>query len=94
MIRGEFIPYTVEELNDISLKTDTLRFRIKCVNAGFTIEQVYPIYYQGWEMDEWGAIGRKDGKIYVLETDHGSLMPEEIRNYSFQSIPILVFKKI
>lgn len=48
------------------------------IEAGFKIVHIYPIYHQGWEMDDWGAIGEKDGKRYVLETSHGGLiMPTE-----------------
>lgn len=53
-------------------------FRKQCVEAGYRIKGLYPIYYQGWEMDEWGAIAIKEGKRYNLGTNHGSLTAEEI----------------
>lgn len=55
--------------------------RKQAISAGYKILDIYPIYHlyhQGWEMDEWGAIGEKDGKKWVLETSHGSLqIPQE-----------------
>lgn len=56
----------------------SLSFRRDCLEKGFVLEKMYALYYQGWECDEWGAIGTKDGKTYVLETNHGSLYPREI----------------
>lgn len=53
-------------------------FRRDCIKAGFYLKELYPVYHQGWELDEWGAIGTKDGKEYCLETNHGSLVPELI----------------
>lgn len=84
MIRGEFLDKTEEQLNSFSDSCDdeydgTEYFRKKCVKAGFYLKQVYPVYHQGWELDEWGAIATKDGKTYRLETDHGSLVYEEIK---------------
>ena len=94
MIRGAFIPFTGDQLNYLTSHTGTLHFRKKCIGDGFVLIHVYPIYHQGWEMDEWGAIGQKDGKLYILETNHGSLRTEEIISYSFQSTPNLVFEKL
>lgn len=54
-------------------------FREQCLFKGFELLNLYPCYHQGWELDQWGAIGKKDGKKYVLETDHGSLQPVELQ---------------
>lgn len=49
----------------------------------YKILSIYPCYYQGWEMDEWGAIAEKDGKKYAMETSHGGLQaPVEIEDFS------------
>lgn len=47
-------------------------FRDEFLTMGFKLLRLYPMYYQGWECDQWGAIGEKDGKLYRLETSHGS----------------------
>ncbi len=69
--------------------TDLFRsrfFRIKCMQAGFRLVELYPVYHQGCELDEWGAIGTKDGKTYFLETNHGGLYPVEMVKTSFQKL--------
>jgi hypothetical protein len=82
MIRGDCINATKEELNSLVVAEDdydpTIRFRTKCIKEGFKLRKLYPIYWQGWELDEWGAIGTRDGKEYRLETNHNSLVSEII----------------
>lgn len=57
----------------------SMGLRAQAIEAGYRIKSLYPCYHQGWEMDEWGATGTKDGKYYVLETSHGGLCtPHEI----------------
>jgi hypothetical protein len=81
-VRGDFLDKTEEELNAFPVQ-DVLEgeydcteyFRAKCVEAGFRITHIYPVFHQGWECDEWGAIGTKDGKRFRLETSHGGLNP-------------------
>lgn len=48
--------------------------RAQCIEAGYKVIDIYPCYHQGWEMDEWGAIGEKDGQKWQLETSHGGLI--------------------
>src|SRR5271166_5669505 len=85
MIRGDFKDYTKKQINcakgSKSEYTDlekSLHFRVKCMDAGFTLTGLYPCYHQGWEMDYWGAMGVKDGKRYRLETNHGALQVTEV----------------
>jgi hypothetical protein len=86
MIRGDYVEVTPEVLNDHTKELEipgdymlyTTYFRRDCIKAGFTLLKLYPIYYQGWEMDFWGAIGEKDNKQYRLETDHGRLQVTEL----------------
>jgi len=68
-------------------------FRSQCIDAGYYLLKLYPVYHQGWEMDEWGAIGEKDGVQYRLETNHGSLVPTELKkiSWSLKSIKLLFF---
>lgn len=79
MIRGDFLTLSKEQLNDPEATDDygpltvSRLFRKKCADKGYSLLYMYPIYYQGWEMDEWGAVGMLDGDTYLLETDHGSL---------------------
>ena len=61
---------------------NSLDFRELCIKSGYKLKIVYPIYYQGWELDEWGAIGAKDGKTFRLETNHGRLIPVQVSSYS------------
>lgn len=97
-MRGECYHLTEEELNTIAkYKYDSddymnyigtplyssEYFRKQCIEAGFHLTDLYPVYHQGWEMDEWGAFGTKDGKKYQIETSHGGLRPEEIKEISF-----------
>jgi hypothetical protein len=51
-------------------------FRSQCLNEGYYLKALYPVYHQGWEMDEWAATGTKDGKTYDLTTNHGYLKAE------------------
>ena len=78
MIRGSLIRLDPElyksydkEIKDMI--DASIHFRANCEHEGFILSSLYPIYYQGWEMDEWGAIGNKDGEEYLLETNHGYL---------------------
>ena len=69
----------------------SINFRKQCVEAGFRIQSLYPIYYQGWEMDNWGAIGTKGSKHYILETSHGNLCkPLKIEPSKIKKIAINV----
>lgn len=64
--------------------------RSQAVNAGFKIEKIYPIFYQDSEMDEWGLIGVKDGKKYILETELGILKePREIKSFEKNEMSVL-----
>lgn len=39
---------------------------------------IYPVYYMGWEMDNWGAIVKKEnGDVVQVETNHGALLEHE-----------------
>lgn len=60
-------------------------FRKQAIEAGYSLEYLYPVYHQGWELDEWGAVGTKDGKRFRLETNHGSLTVEDFPSL-FQAI--------
>lgn len=64
----------------------TKHFRNKCIKAGYYILEVFPVYYQGWELDEWGAIAIKDGRRYTLTTDHGRLVAEEAKKNFLQKL--------
>ena len=86
-IRGEFLDKTEDQLNSFRDQEDpnwidnydpSESFRRQCVKEGFHLVHLYPVYHQGWECDEWGAIGTKDGKRFRLETNHGSLYPQEV----------------
>ena len=97
-IRGDFLEKTEEQLNSFAdsgrdCYDATTSFRRSCVDKGFYLTHIYPIYYQGWEGDQWGAIGTKDGKKFRLETNHGGLRPEELKEGFplVQEIKTLVF---
>lgn len=72
----------------------SLHFRKQCVEAGFRLKSLYPCYYQGWECDEWGGTGTKDGKHYCLETSHGGLNPVEIEFSKIEKVVMKVLKFI
>lgn len=88
-IRGDFLERTEEQLNSFVEADDSVHywesydgtesFRRQCIGKGFHLTHIYPMYYQGWECDQWGAIGTKDGKRFRLETNHGSLHTEELK---------------
>lgn len=89
MIRGRYLKISEQALNSIKSYSEysgedqeahmnlgcSRLFRDKCVKAGYRLKKLYPIYYQGWDLDEWGALAVKNGQTYILETDHGSLTP-------------------
>lgn len=108
MIRGKYLDKTEKELNSFTDPKELARwmetgkgsfpneeteyFRRECIEEGFCLTHIYPIYYQGWELDKWGAIGTKDGKTYRLETGHGSLKSKEINSLpSLEEMQVLVF---
>ena len=71
----------------------SIGLREQAIEAGYRIKSLYPCYHQGWEMDEWGATGMKDGKYYVLETSHGSLCtPREIELSKIEKVVINILK--
>jgi hypothetical protein len=80
----EIRPYhhvvSIDELMDeYGVLDSSSHFREQCLGEGFKLLNLYPCYHQGWECDEWGAIGERDSKKYVLETSHGSLQtPKEL----------------
>lgn len=90
IIRGEYLDVESKLLNDIkevdidfeienekdSILYYSQNFRRKCINDGFELINIYQIFHFQWEMDEWGAIGIKNGKRYRLETSHGQLIPK------------------
>ncbi len=111
MIRGEFLKFSVKQLQsevpkyDFSSKKSIAKydrypkdllasesFREKCMEAGFIIQKLYPVYFQGWECDCWGAIGTKDGKEYVLETNHGGLIPLPLKSVKESTMKVLIIK--
>lgn len=70
----------------------SLYFRQTCIEEGFKILSLYPIYHQGWECDYWGALGEKNGKTYLLETNHGGLTPYEIDPSKIKQESLTVLK--
>jgi len=71
----------------------SMSLRSQAIEAGYRIKSLYPCYYQGWEMDEWGATGEKDGKLYVLETSHGGLCtPHEIELSRIEKVVVNTLK--
>jgi hypothetical protein len=87
MIRGEFLKFTVKQLNtledsysDLTDLASSHNFRSKAIRNGYELIELYPIYYQEWEMDSYGAIAKDvvSGDKYVLETGHGSLSPRRL----------------
>lgn len=96
MIKGNNLELTPEELNTFRERDimsngymnyvgtplyHSEHFRKQCVSAGFYVTELYPIYHQGWEMDEWGGVGIKDGNRHELTTDHGSLQVSYIPTF-------------
>jgi len=77
-------PYHVEAtLDEITKKYNgSDSFREQCLKVGYVLTSLYPVYHQGWEMDEWAANATKDGKEWWLTTNHGSLEAEEIPSFS------------
>jgi hypothetical protein len=57
-------------------------FRRDCIEAGYRLTRLYPVYHQGWEMDEWAAEGTKDGKKWHITTNHGKLQVERKKSIS------------
>jgi len=51
----------------------SMYFKNLCKEAGYNVLKVMPVYYQGWDMDEWAAEAEKDGKLYLLTTNMGKL---------------------
>ena len=49
------------------------RLEEKLKDKGFKVMHLFPVYYQGWEMDEWAAVVEKDGIVNLAVTNHGSL---------------------
>lgn len=75
---GDIPPYFMFVSRNAYLSSDLTAdgFKRTCLDRGYKLIHIYPIYYQGWEMDQWGAIGLKDGKRFRLETNHGQLEVE------------------
>ena len=135
MIRGNFEPLSISELNDITNKGDnldklietkpdagsweswvqenqdsfdraqeldrqwissslysSLDFRTQCIKEGFKILNLYPVYHQGWECDYWGAVGEKDSKTYLLETNHGGLVTSVIDPSKIKKESMIILK--
>ncbi len=99
MIYGDKAELTKQELNVINRKTDnfalysSINFREECRCAGFEIDALYPVYHQGWEMDEWAAKGNRKNQSYWLETDHGLLKYNIIPPGYVERILIWIKKK-
>lgn len=92
VIRGEFIDISEDELNNKQKIDRSFKFRKRCMDLGYHILHLYPIYYQGWDMDEWGVIGEKDNQIYCLETDHNMLLEIPIKSFSYEPMKVLIFE--
>lgn len=75
---------TLDELSNKYNGSDG--FRELCLKAGYKLTALYPVYHQGWEMDEWAATAVKDGKKWFLTTNHGSLEVEEAPRFSFRKL--------
>ena len=94
MIIGDRLDISKENLNGNKLGHGSDHFREKCLKAGYTLTNIYPVYHQGWELDEWAADATKDGKKYFLTTNHNALEETEIPRFSLKSLILSILAKI
>ena len=95
MITGDRIEISKEELAVLKVSDHPgMHFIKKCMAAGYTPTGLYPVYYQGWELDEWAASATKDGKKYWLTTNHNALEAEEMPSFSIKRFIGTILRKI
>jgi hypothetical protein len=76
LIEVEIQGATEADLNDlkdggIKAYDPSLEFRKEVISKGYRILTLIARHFQGWELDEWGAIAEKDGERFKVTTYHG-----------------------